>query len=66
MATLIKDPVCGMMVDPGAERNETYGGKVYAFCSESCRQKFHADPESYAVAAERRRGSADSGKGLST
>lgn len=58
MATLIKDPVCGMMVDPSNERKESYRGKVYAFCSESCRQKFHADPESYAAAAERRRGSA--------
>jgi Cu+-exporting ATPase len=49
MATLIKDPVCGMMVDPGTSRTETYGGKVYGFCSESCRQKFHADPTSYVI-----------------
>lgn len=49
VTTLIKDPVCGMMVDPGSARTESYSGKVYAFCSESCRQKFHADPASYAA-----------------
>lgn len=44
----VKDPVCGMMVDPRTtphrhELNDT----AYHFCSAGCRTKFAADPERY-------------------
>jgi Cu(I)/Ag(I) efflux system membrane fusion protein len=42
------DPVCGMNLKPGEIAfQETYKGKVFGFCSESCRRKFVADPEKY-------------------
>ncbi len=50
----IKDPVCGMTVDPQrAAGSFEYGGRTYYFCSEHCLAKFKADPESFVgVAAE--------------
>ena len=36
----IKDPVCGMTVDPMSAAHKTeYGGKNYYFCCEHCLQK---------------------------
>ena len=44
----VKDPVCGMMVDPHtATGRSTFQGKEYVFCSASCRQKFEAHPQQY-------------------
>lgn len=44
----VKDPVCGMMVDPHtAKHRATYKGKAWYFCSNGCREKFTADPEKY-------------------
>jgi heavy metal translocating P-type ATPase len=45
---LVKDPVCGMDVDPNstAYRSE-HDGHTHFFCSEHCRAKFEADPDSY-------------------
>ena len=44
----VKDPVCGMDVDPqGADHHADYHGQTYVFCSENCRAKFVADPASY-------------------
>jgi Cu(I)/Ag(I) efflux system membrane fusion protein len=46
-----KDPVCGMPLDPAkAGFQARYGGKTYSFCSESCKGKFTARPESYLYA----------------
>ena len=44
----VKDPVCGMTVDPAStpHRHETELG-VYHFCSESCLTKFAANPDEY-------------------
>ena len=44
----VKDPVCGMDVDPETtpHRHET-SGSDYFFCSGHCRDKFAADPERY-------------------
>ena len=44
----VKDPVCGMTVDPRttAYRVE-HGGRTYHFCSAGCRAKFVADPARY-------------------
>jgi Cu+-exporting ATPase len=45
---VVKDPVCGMDVDPttAAHRSE-FDSHEYFFCSEHCRAKFEADPASY-------------------
>lgn len=46
MNTTVKDPVCGMEVEP--HRFETvYAGIHFAFCSEQCRQRFAAHPHLY-------------------
>ena len=37
---LVRDPVCGTFVAPGAARSLTSGGRVNYFCSEECRSKF--------------------------
>ena len=44
----VKDPVCGMTVDPAStpHKHDTDGG-IYHFCSESCRAKFAANPDKY-------------------
>jgi YHS domain-containing protein len=44
----VKDPVCGMNVDPGtAKYSTTYNGVKYYFCSEDCLNKFKAEPAKY-------------------
>lgn len=47
----VKDPVCGMQVDPAktAHRAE-HGGQTYFFCSGGCKSKFIADPVRYTTA----------------
>ena len=43
---LVKDPVCGMDVDPvKAAGKSEHKGKVYYFCSEHCKKRFDANPE---------------------
>ena len=44
----VKDPVCGMMVDPSSTpHRHQLGDATYHFCSERCRAKFAADPDGY-------------------
>ncbi|WP_446686929.1 heavy metal translocating P-type ATPase [Paracoccus niistensis] len=44
----VKDPVCGMMVDPHATQHKAeHAGRPYYFCSAGCRAKFLAEPERY-------------------
>lgn len=45
----VKDPVCGMTVDPQTAKggSSTYQGQVYYFCNPKCKVKFDADPEKY-------------------
>jgi Cu+-exporting ATPase len=44
----MQDPVCGMQVTPESKGGTSqWQGESYAFCSEKCRVKFVADPESY-------------------
>ncbi len=44
----VKDPVCGMTVDPAhAAGAAEYNGRKYSFCSVSCLEKFKAHPEQY-------------------
>ena len=47
-ADKVKDPVCGMSVDPHtAKHHADYQGKPYYFCSAGCQAKFAADPTKY-------------------
>jgi Cu+-exporting ATPase len=47
-AALPRDPVCDMEVDPAtAEFEADHQGTTYYFCSQSCRDRFVQDPESY-------------------
>jgi Cu+-exporting ATPase len=47
-ATTLKDPVCGMTVEPSTAKYKfDHAGKAYYFCCESCREKFRARPEEY-------------------
>ncbi|HZH11966.1 MAG TPA: heavy metal translocating P-type ATPase [Microvirga sp.] len=44
----VKDPVCGMTVDPHtATHRVQYLGKPYFFCSSGCQSKFLAEPADY-------------------
>jgi Cu+-exporting ATPase len=44
----VKDPVCGMTVDPMAtQHHASHEGQDYHFCSAGCRSKFVASPEIY-------------------
>lgn len=44
----VRDPVCGMMVDPATTMFKTVKEReTYYFCSERCRAKFAADPSTY-------------------
>jgi Cu+-exporting ATPase len=41
----VKDPVCGMMVDPHtAKHRHEHHGHTYYFCNPKCREKFIAEP----------------------
>ena len=47
-AELVRDPVCGMSVDPAtATEHVEYMGTPYYFCSAGCRSKFEKDPARY-------------------
>ena len=49
----VKDPVCGMTVDPHtAKHRAEHGGRTYYFCATGCRTKFEADPTRYLSPAE--------------
>jgi Cu+-exporting ATPase len=45
-AALVRDPVCGMEVDPAKPKGGSldHDGKAYHFCSDHCRRLFAADP----------------------
>ena len=45
---MVKDPVCGMDVDPEKTAHKTKAeGETHYFCSARCLQKFEADPARY-------------------
>jgi Cu+-exporting ATPase len=47
-ARKVKDPVCGMMVDPHtAKHRHEHHGHTYYFCNPKCREKFIAEPGKY-------------------
>ena len=44
----VKDPVCGMTVDPHkGEHTSQYRGRAHYFCSANCQEKFEHNPEQY-------------------
>ena len=44
----VRDPVCGMTVDPATSKHRfDYSGETFHFCSGGCRAKFVAAPERY-------------------
>ncbi|HEY6323655.1 MAG TPA: heavy metal-binding domain-containing protein, partial [Thermoanaerobaculia bacterium] len=50
---LVRDPVCGMAVDPRlTPYREVLGRVPYAFCGVSCRDRFRHDPDVYVAKAE--------------
>lgn len=51
VAQVVKDPVCGMEVDPDSTSHVSfYAGARHHFCSAGCKAKFDADPARYNVA----------------
>src|SRR5437660_1494443 len=50
----VKDPVCGMAVDPAtAKYRRAHGGQTYYFCCQHCAEKFEAAPEKFLQAPAR-------------
>jgi YHS domain-containing protein len=48
MADKVKDPVCGMDIDPKtAAGMSEYQGQTYYFCSQGCKKSFDREPEKY-------------------
>ena len=41
------DPVCGMTIETAAAKSSVYDGHVHYFCSQNCREKFEAAPQTY-------------------
>ncbi|WP_425490126.1 heavy metal translocating P-type ATPase [Dyella telluris] len=47
-AQAIKDPVCGMTVDPATAKHQAgHDGNTFYFCAQRCKDKFVADPARY-------------------
>ncbi len=52
-AAVVRDPVCGMIVDPTAGKpSHAHDGRTYHFCCDSCRTKFAAAPDDYVEATD--------------
>ena len=50
---VLRDPVCGMEVNPEAGKPTLeHGGRLFHFCSEGCRGKFAAHPEEFITAKD--------------
>lgn len=47
--TLVKDPVCGMMIDPTTAKGGStqHNGQTFYFCNPKCKTKFEAEPSKY-------------------
>lgn len=47
--SLVKDPVCGMMIDPATAKggSSDHKGETFYFCNPKCKVKFEADPNKY-------------------
>jgi Cu+-exporting ATPase len=48
MATIVKDPVCGMDIDSASAAGKSeYKGQTYSYCSPDSNKSFGKDPEKY-------------------
>lgn len=47
--TLVKDPVCGMMIDPKSAKGGStqHNGETFYFCNPRCKEKFQREPAKY-------------------
>ncbi|MBY0510329.1 MAG: YHS domain-containing protein, partial [Rhodospirillaceae bacterium] len=62
VSNTVKDPVCGMDVDPATTKHHAdYAGKTHYFCSAGCRIKFIGEPSKYLNKAGRPPPPADEG-----
>lgn len=53
MAETVRDPVCGMQIDPKTAAGKSeYQGQTYYFCSLGCKQSFDKNPEQYVGKAQ--------------
>ena len=51
---MVKDPVCGMDVDPMAtQHHHAHGDETFQFCGQNCLANFRGDPERYLSGAYR-------------
>ena len=51
---MVKDPVCGMDVDPKTAAGKSdYKGQEYYFCSPGCKKAFDKEPEKYVQAGSK-------------
>ena len=54
MTSDIRDPVCGMQVNPGSSLHTfEYDGTTYLFCCDGCRAAFQSNPEKFLGHANR-------------
>lgn len=61
-STAVRDPVCGMTVNPETSKHRfDYNGKTFHFCSAGCRTKFAADPLAYLEKDKRPKAAAPEG-----
>ncbi len=50
-APRVKDPVCGMMIDPQKSAGKVvHAGQSYYFCSKRCAERFEKEPEKFLAA----------------
>jgi Cu+-exporting ATPase len=55
METTVKDPVCGMDINPATAAGQAeYEGETYYFCSLGCQRSFEKEPEKYIGQSEHR------------
>ena len=53
MTTTVKDPVCGMDIDPATAAGKSeYKGQTYYFCCPGCKRSFDQNPEKYVGKAQ--------------
>lgn len=51
--TTTRDPVCGMLVDPAADKPRlVHEGQIIHFCHDGCRDKFAKDPAAHLAAED--------------
>ena len=44
---MMKDPICGMMVDEKSQFRSEHEGKSFYFCSSGCKATFDKDPHKH-------------------